>query len=578
MKVSKSRNQGYTLPSVLVISALAIALYASAVQWTWTSTRLNDRNNIYNCTLAAAEGASENVLSHITRDFLNQTYNPADLNRYEEQIPSADWIGSYRFSDGEGHSGRINVEGSPTTVTTNLDSQFNGLYGLVYTSTIRAEARPLNTSYDIGAAVEQKLQLASIPIFQFAIFYSMDLEINPGPEMTITGKVHGNANLYLAPVNGLTFLDDVAATDRVFLHRHPDDPTSSGKVTPVFKEPYVENVSSLTLPIATNNSPETVQGIVDEPPFNEDPDSPSGKARYYNNCDLIITVTPTNVLVKSGAWDDFNAIGPDVNPGKTNAYYSFISTNGTFYDDREGKMTVLTDFDVGKLNAWLNAGGGSLNSKAKLNLGHDLNSVYIQETRLPSGKLSAVRVVNGRTLPSSGLTLVTPRPLYVKGHFNAPNVTAGYTNTVGTKPASLVGDSITVLSDAWTDSANDATTDPLRAAANTTVNAALLAGIVPTTNYWGTKHYSGGVENFPRFLEDWTGDSLTYNGSMVVLFPSRFATGWWKSPAAYPTGYYQAPTRRWAFDLNFLDHRKLPPATPQVRKLIRGQWSVVAVR
>jgi hypothetical protein len=30
--------------------------------------------------------------------------------------------------------------------------------------------------------------------------------------------------------------------------------------------------------------------------------------------------------------------------------------------------------------------------------------------------------------------------------------------------------------------------------------------------------------------------------------------------------------------VNFLDYRRLPPATPQVRKLVRGQWTVVAAQ
>src|SRR5262245_47097054 len=37
----------------------------------------------------------------------------------------------------------------------------------------------------------------SVPIFQFAVFYTNDLEINPGPDMTIRGRVHTNADLYL---------------------------------------------------------------------------------------------------------------------------------------------------------------------------------------------------------------------------------------------------------------------------------------------------------------------------------------------------------------------------------------------
>ena len=92
----------------------------------------------------------------------------------------------------------------------------------------------------------------------------------------------------------------------------------------------------------------------------------------------------------------------------------------------------------------------------------------------------------------------------------------------------------------------------------------------------GTKYYSGGLENFPRFLESWNGIGFTYNGSMVVMFPSRYAKSYWRGPGTGASDYYQAPTRRWAFDQNFLDPQKLPPVTPKVLKLIRGQWKAIA--
>ena len=104
------------------------------------------------------------------------------------------------------------------------------------------------------------------------------------------------------------------------------------------------------------------------------------------------------------------------------------------------------------------------------------------------------------------------------------------------------------------------------------MDAALLAGIVPSARIGVTKYYSGGVENFPRLLEDWAGHTLTYNGSMVVMFPSRYATNFWISPGTY----YKEPTRKWAFDVNFLNWNKLPPGAPQGQKLVRGQWRVIA--
>jgi hypothetical protein len=61
---------------------------------------------------------------------------------------------------------------------------------------------------------------------------------------------------------------------------------------------------------------------------------------------------------------------------------------------------------------------------------------------------------------------------------------------------------------------------------------------------------------------------------MVVLFPSRYATGFWMQTG----NYYQAAVRKWAFDINFLNYDRLPPATPQMRKLVRGQWRVVSAQ
>lgn len=569
-----NKRKAYALLCVMVITAIAVSLYAGMNQSSVVGAVQNDRNNTFNQAVAAAEGASESVLSHISRDFLNQSYNPSMLGTYATYLPPVAWASNYCFSDGDGTPDKLWVTGSPTTINTNLDSQFRGLYGLVYTCCIKAQAKPLDKPYAMAAAVQQDLQLASIPIFQFAIFYAMDLEINPGPQMDITGKVHSNANIYMAPGNRLRFLDDVAAAGEVFFNRHPDDPTGGSKVMPEFTEPYMENVSSLTLPIATNNSPEVVRGILEEPPFGEDPNSPTGKHRYYNNCDLIVTtLSDTNVTVTLGHW---NGTPTKVNFDVGTNAYSFISTTNSFKDRRENKYTIVTELDVSKLKQWMDivtGAGKAYNLAAKAATGHEISSVYIQDKRVNASKLTVVRVTEGKALPPDGLTVATKHPLYVQGHFNAPNTTPGYADTSATKPASLVGDAITILSSNWNDSTS---ATAMNVAANTTVNAAFLAGIVPSANEFGTRHYSGGVENFPRFLESWSSRKFTYNGSMVVMFPSQFATAWWKNPANYPTGYYQAPTRLWAFDINFLDHNKLPPATPQVRKLIRGQWRVVA--
>lgn len=55
------------------------------------------------------------------------------------------------------------------------------------------------------------------------------------------------------------------------------------------------------------------------------------------------------------------------------------------------------------------------------------------------------------------------------------------------------------------------------------VSACLLTGIVPTDSHQS----SGGVHNFPRLLEAWSGTGLYIRGSMVAMFASEIATEPW---------------------------------------------------
>ena len=94
----------------------------------------------------------------------------------------------------------------------------------------------------------------------------------------------------------------------------------------------------------------------------------------------------------------------------------------------------------------------------------------------------------------------------------------------------------------------------------TEIAAAFLTGNV-ATNGSGTS-YSGGVENFPRFLEDWSSSTFRYRGSMVALFNSTVATGQWSNAK------YSPPNRQWGFSTMFRDGRQ-PPGTPMLRTFRR---------
>ena len=91
-----------------------------------------------------------------------------------------------------------------------------------------------------------------------------------------------------------------------------------------------------------------------------------GAARYYNECDLIVTTTSSNVTVRAGNWDNFALLTPDTGATNGNSGYSFVQTNASFYDAREQKWTLTTDINVGALTNWMKAaaGGKPLNTYA----------------------------------------------------------------------------------------------------------------------------------------------------------------------------------------------------------------------
>ncbi len=561
-KPRRRKKAAYALIFVLMFTAVGLVALGGALQWTSSNARQTERNNNYFIACAAAEAATEKVLTSVSTDFQGkgegEVYNK--LGTYRSMTPTSgddSYWGNITFSNAKGGNGASYIDRTTSWMYTNLVSQYAGLKGMAATYRIVSNASvPQRTGPPIVAGLRQDVQVASVPIFQFAIFYTPDLEINPGPPMTVNGRVHGNSAIWLQPQADLTFLDHITSVGTMQTTKSPLDPTSRTPGTVIYKAEHDAKVSSLTLPIGTNNSPAAVHSVVEIPPTSEDPTSAIGKQRYYNKADCIVLVSNTTVTVKSGYLNNFATVIPWLQAK------SFIATNVSFYNKREGKTVQATQIDVAALRAY-----NATNILLGPLLGRDISSIYVADMRSQTSSTeSGVKLVNGQTLPNLGLTVASPNPVYIQGNYNCPTAALGTTNTAGTRPASVIGDAVTILSKAWNDS-NSSKGLSNRIAQDTTVNAALLAGIVPSN---GT-YYSGGVENFPRFLEDWSGGVVfTYNGSMVVMYYSQIATAPWGG-----SDVYSPPTRRWSFDFNFMDATKLPPCTPSLLTTIRASWAMI---
>jgi len=560
------KPDGFALMMVLIMSGLGLVVLTGAMNWTSSSARMTERNNQLSQTVYAAEAATEKIVSQVIRDYKvggeSVVYN--NLSSYQATVPtSSDFAGAadFEFNNAQGTASKTHVARITTQQYQPLDSQYEGLYGYVSTYRILSNAKLKNARYDIPAAVQQDVQVASIPIFQFAIFYSGLLEFTWAAPLAVRGRVHSNNSIYTGSTASADFYEDVTSvgTDQKTAWWGYTLSQFTGALN--FYKQKDTNVAALTLPIGTNNTAQAVHAVIEQPPTSEAMTSTMGQQRYYNKAELVIAVSNNAVNIK--VKNPFDASPSTIN--WANASY-FVTTNKTFTDQREGKTMRTTELDIAKMITWAATNTTVI---AKLGSGKPPNLLYVVDYRsVTSSQKHAVRLINAATIPSRGLTFATPNPLYTVGHFNCPtSAHAGTTNTSNARPASLVSDAWTALSSSWSDGASGGSFTK-RVAANTTVNAAILTGNVPSAGSGGNSPKSGGAMNLPRLLEDWSNKTLTVNGSLVCMFSSTEGTGAFQMPG----GYYYAPSRNFNFDPNFFDVTKQPPGTPELRVLIRSKW------
>lgn len=562
-------KKGYVLLMVLILVGVSLMSLAGIYMYASTNSKLSQRANDYYSALGAAEAATEKVLAQATLDFRNYGagYLIQQLDTYRQTIPSTNessaWA-NFSFMDLSGVNSRTEVQYIPSSDFVPLGGTYGQLKAFKDRLRILSNVRALASVNPVVGSVYQDIELTRIPVFQYAIFYNLTLEFTPQPPMTVYGPVHCNTNIYMNPVGALTFMNDVTCSGTIVAGPFPVGPLNvllGGTVT--YNGRHDSGVSMLNLPIGTNNTPAAVHQVIEVPPPAENYLSTLGQVRYYNQADLVVLVSNTTVKVESGRWNNFATVLA------SNEVSFLVSTNTSFFNKREGKWVRPLNLNVGNLVTW-NATNAAIRPSLPT---HDLMTIYIADFRtMASTNESGVRLINGTNLPPKGLTVATFSPLYIQGDYNCPASARGTTNTTGTLPASVAGDAITILSTAWLDSRS---TNGIsgRIAGNTTVNAAILAGIVNTTS----SADSGGVENYPRYLEDWTGVTHTYNGSMVCMYNSQIANAPWGVPASGGgPDHYNPPDRNWSLDQNFQYGDKLPPKTPSLIVLNRAYWRTPA--
>lgn len=410
---------------------------------------------------------------------------------------------------------------------------------------------------NVVSKVRRVFQKEVLSLWRYAAFFTGDMEIHPGPAMNITGDVHTNGSLYtghssLNLSGKTTYTTDWTIGFMSTESTHSETPTSPTWVTGLppaadqEQQPYGVHLDDYHKLIDYTNTTTSLD------PY-----------RFQSQAGIKVTVDASNNIKV------YKLDGGDITGSSTGiAVKSAITTNETITDNREGATTGnatirVATVDVSVLTTKVNNGI----------IGSNWNGIlYMVDTSAdPNGLTTkrAVRLKNGGSLPNTGMTFVSGNPVYVQGDYNtgtnallqplsnvgisASNTVLGYTR----KPSAVVGDAVTILSNSWTDAASGT----MPAASSTTVNAAIVSGNVPSAN----GKYSGGLENFPRFLEKWGGKSFTYYGSMIQLYNSKQAIGIWGA-----NNVYSPPNRAWFFDNSFI--ASPPPGLLASFNYRRSRW------
>ena len=421
-------------------------------------------------------------------------------------------------------------------------------------------------SDDVEAILNLEMLARLVPMFQFAAFYDKDLEILPGPSMTLDGPVHANGDLYMSAGNTLVINGQVTSAGTIYRGRKNDDCCSGTDVR------VYDPVNPELLPDGDDGDRYALTGSdllpwhgwvrsdverVAVPPF--ETLEPNPGEVYWDNADLRI------VLDLNGATPEVEVRDADGNrddPATTllDGCAGTAVPSSSFYNHREDKAIQMLDVDVALLLDCIQSDNTLMSGRPLDDLTHGGLVWHFTVDGPDSAGVNdyGVRVTNGADLDSSGaldpevrgLTVVTDQAMYVQGNYNSTDK----------KPAAFLCDSLNVLSNAWDDLAS---AGPLagRIASPTTINAAFLSGTDSTGGAEGTTGqggaYNGGLENYPRFHEDWEDQTLTYRGSFVSLDRPRHVEGLWQDQS------YDPPDRDWGYDTDFNDPANLPPLSPR---------------
>ena len=608
--VKSISRSAYALMIILIMTAIAAIILGGTLTRTYGVARLNSRAVDMMNAQNAAEAAMELVFSRMQYDFQSAGglgVVSTSIGTYQGLYPTAaqdSYWANFQFSDAQGHNNKTYVAKIGTYTGPLPISYSNRTTSMAPIYRIVSNAKPLKSNSGAIGTAQEDVMLALVPLTAYAIFYNGLLEFSTCATMTVNGAVHSNTNIFVGTDSSLTFNTTVTASGVVEAPDNNGGHWATGAAVTNFNSSwnttfngptnFINRLSTIQISLPMTNT----HFLIDVPTTN-DSATLAGQQRLYNEAQVVLTISNQNstdgfntnmvVVVKvQKAPTAADVPGADTAPA-TNIYVlplptsaspvAFLSLTNIFYDRREGKTNVTTQVDLGQYKTWLLTNNSVIGKYPTDGSSGYPTILFVNDVRNTStvggNKQTGVRITNGISPPpngGAGFSIATPNPLYILGNYNQTNSgLLGTTNTSsGTVPCALISDALTILSSKWSDnnSFGSFSSGGSWTANADTINAAILTGIVPSTGT-DSMHFSGGVHNLPRLLEDWGSVQLTLNTSIINLYNSTKATGVFRNPGTY----YYPPTRKFSYDLNFSDPTKVPPGIPCALVALRYSWA-----
>ncbi|WP_414660805.1 hypothetical protein [Horticoccus sp. 23ND18S-11] len=227
----RPHDRGSIIITVAFLTAVMAILTASILGYSMSERRGNERNRL----ILRSQNEAENIAVYAAEQLTAKLYRfgtapvgyfPSTGNSTSVvRMPPESVLLSEFNANSTGMEVRAAIQATtPLTLVSDTASSNNGLQ--VATARVPVIAKGTATLAAIGTItshVQLDMELSLTPLFQFGMFYNMDLELYPSQSFTVTGPVHTNNSLLAHPDAGSTatilFTDRVTAVDYIIAYQ-----------------------------------------------------------------------------------------------------------------------------------------------------------------------------------------------------------------------------------------------------------------------------------------------------------------------------------------------------------------------